>query len=117
MYLIFDFDGTVIDSFKCAIHIFNQLADEFRFNKVDSNEIDDLKHLTSMELIKYFKIPLYKIPTVLLQARKKMRAEILTLLPFSQLPPMLQQIHDKQIAMGILTSNSVENVSTWLQRY
>jgi phosphoglycolate phosphatase len=115
-YLIFDFDGTLVDSFRAVMEKFNLLADEFNFRKINSDEIDGLRDLTSRELIKYLKIPIYKIPSVLRSARKHMRSEMRTLPPFKNLPEMLQELHDMKIPLGILTSNSSENVTEWLER-
>lgn len=116
MNFIFDFDGTLIDSFRSAIEKFNLLAEEFNYRKVREDEVEGLRSATSIELIKYFKIPLYKIPRVLLKARKLMRADMQTLLPFVNLKAVLQKLHDSKIELGILTSNSSENVMAWLKR-
>ena len=46
-YLIFDFDGTLVDSFHIVMKKFNLLADEFNFRKINDDEINTLRHLTS----------------------------------------------------------------------
>lgn len=115
-YLIFDFDGTLVDSFRTVMEKFNLLADEFNFRKINGDKIDGLRDLTSRELIQYLKIPIYKIPSVLRSARKHMRSEMQALLPFTNLPAILQELHDMKIPLGILTSNSAENVTRWLER-
>lgn len=115
-YLIFDFDGTLVDSFRMVMEKFNLLADEFNFRKINDDEIDGLRDLTSRELIKYLKIPIYKIPSVLCSARKHMQNEMQTLLPFANLTEILQRLYDMKIPLGILTSNSSENVTRWLER-
>lgn len=115
-YLIFDFDGTLVDSFYVLMKKFNELADEFKYRKLNSNEINWLRDLTSRELIKYLKIPIYKIPMVLCSVRKYIRSEMQSLLPFQNILEILHQLHDMKIQMGILTSNSIENVTEWLER-
>lgn len=115
-YLIFDFDGTLIDSFRAVMEKFNILAQEFNFKKINSDEINGLKDLTSKELIKHLKIPFYKIPKVLHSARKQMRSEMHTLLPFKNIPETLQNLYGNNVSLGILTSNSLENVTEWLER-
>jgi phosphoglycolate phosphatase len=114
MNLIFDFDGTLVDSFDKAIEKFNILADEFHFDKIHLPESHKLKDLSSIELTKYLKIPLYKIPRALYKARKYMKNEIPKLAPITNLPQTLQKIHSANFSLGILTSNSEENVATWL---
>lgn len=114
MHLIFDFDGTLVDSFDKAIDKFNNLAEELNFRKIHSVEITKLKDLSSQELIKYLQIPMYKLPTVLYKARKHMNSKILTLSPCLNIRKVLQKFHDANFTFGILTSNSAENVTAWL---
>lgn len=115
MHLIFDFDGTLVDSFHTALEKLNLLADKFNYRKVKFNEIDRLKNLTSREFIKHLEIPLYKIPKVLLAARKSIRSEMASLASFTNLPDILQQLFNAGYSLGILTSNSKENVAEWLE--
>lgn len=117
MYLIFDFDGTLVDSFHKAVENINLLADKFGFRKVKVHEIESLKNLTSLEFIRHLEIPLYKIPKVLHAARKLIQNEMRSLKSFSNLPQILQQLFNSGFSLGILTSNSKENVMTWLEHH
>lgn len=114
-YLIFDFDGTLVDSFPTMMEKLDLLAEEFNFPKINGNEINQLRDLTSIALIKYLKIPVYKIPSLMRSARKHMRSEMQTLSPFKNLPEILQELHNMKISLGILTSNSSKNVTEWLE--
>ena len=115
IHLIFDFDGTLVDSFGTVVEKFNLIADEYAFKKIDNQEINHLKEFMSKELIKYLKIPLYKIPSVINKARAVMRDEMHLLSPFTFVPEMLQELVKAKITLGILTSNSLENVTEWLK--
>jgi phosphoglycolate phosphatase len=115
MHLIFDFDGTLVDSFNKVIEKFNVLADEFNFRKINQTELAGLRNLSSKELIQYLKIPIYKIPNVLYRARKEMSNEMPSLVSFANLPQVLQKIYDARFSIGVLTSNSEENVIAWLE--
>ncbi len=114
MQLIFDFDGTLVDSLDAVITNYNILAEENNFRKIESVESDVIRNLNSKELIKYLKIPIYKIPAILLKARKMMSGEICSLVPISHLPQVLQKLHDANFSLGIVSSNSEENVQSWL---
>lgn len=116
MNLIFDFDGTLIDSFDCAFEKLNLLADEFNYKKVAQNELSYLRNLSSLDFVKYLQIPIYKIPKVIFKARQLVREELPNLPSFVGLPDALQELYNRQITMGIVTSNSAENVKTWLLR-
>lgn len=113
--LIFDFDGTLVDSFDTVIKKFNLLADEFNFRSIKDSAIDDLRNLTSKQLVKYLNIPLYKIPKVIKKARMLMHSEMKSLPPVKNIKEVLCQIYDMNRNLGILTSNSSENVTEWLK--
>jgi phosphoglycolate phosphatase len=117
MYLIFDFDGTLVNSFHSVIEQFNHLADEFEFRKVNKDEINSLRDLNSQEIINYLQIPLYKIPNIIFRVRQHLHDIMLTLDPVPHLPQVLQQLHQDGWSLGILTSNSTENVKIWLHQH
>lgn len=114
-YVIFDFDGTLVDTYHCLVKKFILLADEFNFRKLEEHEIEGLRDLDSRELIKFLKIPLYKIPKIIRKIRFYLHEEIQTLAPIPELPEVLMTLHEYGSTLGILTSNSKENVSTWLE--
>lgn len=117
MYFIFDFDGTLINSLTVSIVVFNQLAQQYRFQTIQDSEIESLKELSSTELIKRLKIPLLKIPEIVLRARQQINSQISHLPPFPQLPTVLAQLRQLDCQLGILTSNSRENVKIWLHQH
>ncbi len=114
-HLIFDFDGTLVDSLGCALDAYNALAADFGLRKITANEIDDLKNMNTTALIKYMKIPLYKIPAALYKARTYMRYEMRTLKPFPGIIQVLNELSGAGCSLGILTSNSEQNVVSWLE--
>lgn len=115
MTLIFDFDGTLVDSLNFIIRVFNHLADKFHFRKIHENDIPYIRDLNSKELIQYLQIPFYKIPKILSLARRLFRKDIKELTPFPNLNEVLFTLKQNISEFGIVTSNSKENVSAWLQ--
>ncbi len=117
MYLLFDFDGTLVDSFNCVMEKAILLADEFNLNTLSDEDIESLRGLSSKELLKLLNIPLYKVPKLIHQMRKHLRHEMHHLAPAAHIHPVIERLYDAEFSLGILTSNSVENVSTWLETH
>lgn len=115
MHLIFDFDGTLVDSFNCVMEKSMLLAEEYNFRKIDPREIIYLRDLTTKEIIQYLQIPLYIIPQIIYKIRKSLQSEMKKLHPIPHMPYVLEKLHDAGFSMSILTSNSVENVQIWLE--
>ncbi len=114
--LIFDFDGTICDSYLESLRMMNELAPEFGFNVVPESEFESLKDQGTGELLALLGVAVHKIPAILIQGRKRMRARAADLKPIDGLPDALRDLHKHGFGLGILTSNSRENVELFLQR-
>jgi len=115
--LIFDFDGTIADTFTSAVSIINRLAGEFHFNMIDPSEVEYLRGVTAHGLVKHLQIPAIKLPFIITRAQRLLHKEINTILPINGLRDILVTLKSVDIKMGILTSNSVENVTRFLQNH
>ena len=115
-YVYFDFDGTLANSIVMAVEITNYLAPKLGFNSVDNSKIDYYKTLTGQEILKEFRIPLIKLPIVAPAYKIELNKRIDRLMPYEGIDTMLKQLSEK-FKVGILTSNSVENVRKFLTRH
>lgn len=113
--LIFDFDGTIADTFNHTMKITNILSDEFNFKKVHDYEIDFLKGKTIHEIIKHLNVPILKIPNIVAKARSELLKDIESIEPVDGLKRILPLIKQADVQMGILTTNSSENVERFLK--
>jgi phosphoglycolate phosphatase len=117
MHLIFDFDGTLIDSFQALLEKFNFLAEQFNYRKIDIQEMNSLRELSSKEFVKHLGIAPEQIPKVIFQLREQLHQEILSLPIFQKIPETLEKLSALKVRLGILTTNSAENVITWLEHH
>jgi HAD superfamily hydrolase (TIGR01549 family) len=115
--LIFDFDGTIADTFQAILRISNRLADEFRYKKILPSEVDFYKGKSSQEMVRLLKVPRLKIPRIVARAAEELHYEIETIEPFAGLPEALRLLRDSGITLAILTSNSADNVSRFLKHH
>ena len=53
--IIFDFDGTLADSLPQLIRILNRLAEKYRFEAIDTDQIDAFRGLEVRQLLKRMK--------------------------------------------------------------
>lgn len=117
MYLIFDFDGTLVDSFQFAMQKACLLAETFNCKKINEQDIEQLRELSAQEIIKYLEIPIYRIPQLIFEMRKHFHNEIGKLSPVTNMIEVVNQLFAAKFPLGIATSNSVENVTVWLEQY
>lgn len=114
--LVFDFDGTVADTFNFVLTIINRLSTEFGFRRVEFHEVETLKGKTPQEIISHLRIPTMKVPAIMAQVRRELRKDISSIKPVEGLKRVLLQLRLSNHRMGILTSNSPENVATFLRK-
>lgn len=111
---IFDFDGTLADTYPVFADSINGLAIKHGFRQVADEEQPRLRGMSAMEILQELQIPLWKVPTVLTDFRKIMRSRIDEIRPFAGIVDVLDALLQKNIALAVATSNSVENVQAVL---
>jgi phosphoglycolate phosphatase len=113
--VLFDFDGTIADTHDAFLEIVNDLADEFGYPQVDQVQLERLKDLSSMDIIRYSEIPSLKIPFIIKRVKKELSKKISTLKPYYAIDKALLALHENDYLIGIVTSNLKENVITFLK--
>ena len=113
--LIFDFDGTIADTFHYLIDIGNRLSKEYGFKRIKADEVDDLKDKNVAETIQHLNIPFFKVPMIVARARKELHKEISSVKPIEGLKEILHKLKNCGFKMGILSSNSLKNVTGFLE--
>ncbi len=114
--LLFDFDGTIADTFEHAIGIFNQLAAKHHFKAIDPAQIASLRNLDSRALMQQFGIPKLLLPIVILEARKLLTEQLANTEPIRGLVDVIKQLSTHN-TLAIITSNSKENVELFLDQH
>jgi len=112
--IIFDFDGTIADSLEAVLSISNRLAPKFGYPITHPEEVEQLKNLSSREIIKRSKIASFKIPFLLLQFRAELNREIYQLKLIPGIKTALLSLKQQGNRLGIVTSNSCKNVNLFL---
>lgn len=113
--VIFDFDGTIADSFDATYRAYNILAEKYNLTPIPPQDMKVLRTMKPFELLKYCKVPFYLIPMLLMEGRILIKKSIPDIHPF---PGMVEAIRtiSKTHTVGILTSNSKENVEAFLKK-
>lgn len=115
--IVFDFDGTIADTHRYIVEITNRLADEFKFLKIEPSTIESMKNKTAKDMISILKVPIMKIPAILSRGKAEFAKEITSLKPFDGLRETLSRIKSEGVTIGILSSNSLSNIITFLENH
>jgi HAD superfamily hydrolase (TIGR01549 family) len=115
--IIFDFDGTLADTFDALVSISNRLAIEFGYAPTTPEELPKVRNLSSREIVKQSGISVLKLPFLLKRVRESLHNEIQYLNPISDIKEALTQLINEGYFLGILTSNAEENVIPFLKKH
>lgn len=112
--LIFDFDGTIADTFAFYLTVLNKLSQKFGFRKIQHEQADLYRNMDSHKILELLAIPRLKLPFIVWEARKLLKEGLNHVVPFDGIKETIEQIRKKEILLGIITSNSVKNVRSFL---
>jgi HAD superfamily hydrolase (TIGR01509 family) len=108
--IIFDFDGTLADTIDVLLSITNRLSAELGFKSATKEELAQLSNLTSWQLLRYSGISIFKFPLLIRTLKAELRNEIPHIQLFSGIKEVLLELKKRGFILGIITSNSRENV-------
>ncbi|MEA5570326.1 HAD-IA family hydrolase [Calothrix sp. UHCC 0171] len=113
--IIFDFDGTIADTVDALVNVANRLAVEFGYIQITPEELAILRNLTSREILKYSGISVFKIPFLVKKVKSELKNKIPELQPIHGIKDALAELTQQGHRLGIITSNSQDNVSEFLK--
>jgi phosphoglycolate phosphatase len=108
--VIFDFDGTLADTYPWFTSVLNEVADKYKFKKVQKSEYKKIRGCDANEILKYLGVPLWKMPMITNHMRKLMTKDIHQISLFEGIDNLLQCLSNKGVILAVVSSNSFENV-------
>lgn len=115
--IIFDFDGTIADSYEVFVAIANKLALEFNYPTVSLAEAEKFKNLSSKEIVSLLQISLFKIPIFWRRFKQELQQSTQNVALFPGMADCLIELNNQGYQLGIITSNYKENVIDCLQQH
>jgi phosphoglycolate phosphatase len=107
---IFDSDGTLADTLPWMRSIFNELAEEHGFRRVEAHEYDQFRDLHGVTLLRALGLPLWKVPRVVNSLRRRMARHNGAFSVFPGIGDALRRLAAGGIQLAMVSSNSRENV-------
>ncbi|MEB3274804.1 MAG: HAD hydrolase-like protein [Prochlorothrix sp.] len=111
---LFDFDGTLADSLDTVIAIANRLAPEFGYPPTTAAEIEQLRNVSSRDILRSGRVARWKIPFLLRRLNRELWGELDQLRWIAGMEPVLRQLEAEGHQLGLVTSNSGRNVRQFL---
>jgi len=113
--VIFDFDGTIADSFE---YVFDFLRGEA--DNTDDFSVAEKRKMRAMSMKRlalHLGVPFWRLPFVYFKGRRVMRAHMERVLPFIGMIEAVRELHAQGWRLYVASSNSTHNIRHLLKRY
>ncbi len=112
--IIFDFDGTIADSFDFIVDF---VADEAGRPPLSGAEKQELRGQSMAAIARNFGHPWWRLIGLFVRGRREMHKVIGRVKPFDDMPEVIRKLHAEGHELFIVTSNTVPNVHKFLHHY
>jgi len=107
-FVLWDFDGTLADTFSCMVSAYNNLAERRGLRRLD--DPGAARGLTPQALLRTLNIPLLRIPSLLSGVLAAVRRDMPGIHLFPGVSEVLDAFGRADCRMSVLSSNSRENI-------
>jgi len=107
---IFDFDGTLGNSVLWFATVVNHVADRFGFPHVKGEDVEMLRGMDAVQLMKHLELPAWKLPRIATYLRRLMTEQISEVPLIDGVPEMLRALTEAGVTIAVVSSNLEHNV-------
>ncbi|MBQ6154758.1 HAD-IA family hydrolase [bacterium] len=115
--LIWDFDGTIADTFTPTMSILRQEYERWGDEFHRRHTINQLRSLTITQIVRTIPGGWWKFIYLLYKAKKHLRQTAHQIKPYPGAIYTLRTLHDQDYPMYIVSSNNLETIAHFLHQY
>jgi phosphoglycolate phosphatase len=107
--VIFDLDGTLVDSLSWFLSVVNSVARRYGFRGIADGEIEPLRREGPREIMRRLEVPLWKLPAIARHMRALKREQLDAMALFPGVPAMLEALREAGLTLALVSSDSEDN--------
>ncbi len=100
-----------------AIQLFNELSEKYGGRKINKEDIAYLSDLSIPDRLRALNVPLHKLPALIIEGKREYKKAAVGLQPVEGIRDILFELKDNGYSLGILSSNTTENIQRFLDFY
>lgn len=108
--VIFDFDGTLADTYPWFMSIFDEFAIRYKLPRLEQSALDALRKFDIKYITKKYRIPFWKMTRMGTHLKKRMASEIEQIQLVDGMQGVIDELHDRGVRMAVVSSNAEGNV-------
>ncbi|MEO7364461.1 MAG: HAD-IB family phosphatase [Candidatus Saccharimonadales bacterium] len=114
MTIIFDFDGTIADSFDYVLEF---LTVEAGVEPLIGTDRQAFRNLSMIAMARKLGHRHWKLPLLFWKGKRVMSRALETITPFDGMPEVIRKLHAEGHELFIVSSNSLLNIREFLHKY
>lgn len=110
--VIFDFDGTIVDSLAAVIRVLEQIKGAKK--PMSEVEVEKLENLSMWQVARAMKVPLWKVPTIMARGRRMFHGHMESVRVHPGMAEILAMLREK-MPLFVLSTNRTANIEKYLK--
>ncbi|WP_338023659.1 HAD hydrolase-like protein [Archangium primigenium] len=115
--VVFDFDGTLVDSRAVAIRIYNTIAEREGYALLKAEQLEELRGLSLRERCTRMGVSPLRLPGLVTRVLKDYRGVVHELALHEGIVEVLQRLRERGLRLSILSTNDEANIRAVLERH
>jgi len=108
--VIFDFDGTLADTYPWFLSIFDELAEHYHLPRLEKSALEALRKVDIQNISREYKISFVKMARMGTHLKRKMASQIEHIPLVTGMQTVIDRLHEMGVKMAVVSSNAEENV-------
>ncbi len=108
--VIFDFDGTLADSFPWVLQAMDDVADRFKFRRMREGELEELRACDAREVMRRLGIPRWKLPMIARYVRNRFAADVEQIGLFPGTGEMIDALAAAGLQLAVVSANGESTI-------
>ncbi|MET0401800.1 MAG: HAD hydrolase-like protein [Cystobacter sp.] len=115
--VVFDFDGTLVDSRALVLRLYNDLAHRKGFVPLTPGNLEEMRGLSLLERSRRLGVSPFQVPGLVGEFLRNYREELSGLVFYEGMLELLRDLRDRGTRLSILSSNDEANIRDVLRRH
>lgn len=117
MTIVFDFDGTLADTYGIAMALYNAEATNYGLRTISPEDWEAMRRMRFGEMLKFVGIKPHQVPKYLTIGKQVLRGQIEKIVLFDGIVEMVNRLKAAGHDLFVLSSNAEDTIQAVLDRY
>lgn len=113
-HLLFDFDGTLVDSLAIGMKAFNIIGRRRGFPAIEPQDLDHLMRMPIRDRFRHYGVPMVQLPALAVEFYREYKRLLVDLDFFDGIPEMLVKLKEAGCQLSVMSSNDPEIITTFM---